>query len=135
MDLFTLTRGKLFYNYEPTDAAWEEAGNALDNTISVGGANYYALAEKDGKIGPILGYNSNKYFDYTRFGQIWSIFSIFSMCFHGVFGFSVLSARQKVCVPKIGFGWSARKSVYLKSGLGRQEVCVPKIGFGLEKKI
>ena len=62
------------------------------------------------------------------------IFSVFSLCFR-FFGFSVLSARQKVCVPKIGFGWSARKSVYLKSGLGRQEVCVPKIGFGLEKKI
>ena len=60
------------------------------------------------------------------------------MCFHCVFGFSVFRffgfVRQKVCVPKIGFGWSARKSVYLKSGLGRQEVCVPKIGFGLEKK-
>ena len=60
------------------------------------------------------------------------------MCFHCVFGFSVfrffgfsvLSARQKVCVPKIGFGWSARKSVYLKSGLAGQKVCVPKIGFG-----
>lgn len=58
--------GEIFYNYEPTDAAWEEAGNALDNTISVGGASYYALAEKDGKIGPVLGYNSNKYFDYTK---------------------------------------------------------------------
>ena len=45
------------------------------------------------------------------------IFSVFSVCFR-FFGFSVLSARQKVCVPKIGFGWSARKSVYLKSGLG-----------------
>ena len=64
------------------------------------------------------------------------IFSVFSLCFRffQFFGFSVLSARQKVCVPKIRFGWSARKSVYLKSGLGRQEVCVPKIGFGLEKK-
>ena len=66
------------------------------------------------------------------------IFSVFSLCFR-FFGFSVFRffsfLRQKVCVPKIGFGWSARKSVYLKSGLGRQEVCVPKIGFGLEKKI
>jgi len=58
--------GELFYNYEPTDAAWEEPGNALDNTISIGGDSYYALAEKDGKIGPVLGYNSNKYFDYTK---------------------------------------------------------------------
>ena len=48
------------------------------------------------------------------------IFSVFSMCFR-FFGFSVLSARQKVCVPKIGFGWSAKKSVYLKSGLGPPE--------------
>ena len=57
------------------------------------------------------------------------IFSVFSLCFR-FFVFSVLSARQKVCVPKIGFGWSARKSVYLKSGLAGQKVCVPKIEFG-----
>ena len=59
--------GDLFYNYEPvSEGAWEEPGNIIDDSIAVGGSNYYALAEKDGKMGPLLGYNSNKYYDYTK---------------------------------------------------------------------
>ena len=59
--------GELYYNYQPiSDGAWEEPGNIIDDSISVGGSNYYALAEPDGKIGTILGYNSNKYLDYTK---------------------------------------------------------------------
>ncbi len=59
--------GDIYYNYQPvSEGAWEEPGNIIDDSIAVGGSNYYALAEKDGKIGTILGYNSNKYFDYTK---------------------------------------------------------------------
>ena len=59
--------GNLYHNYEPvSDGAWEEPGNIIDDTIPVGGSSYYALAEADGRIGPILGYNSNKYLDYTK---------------------------------------------------------------------
>lgn len=59
--------GSIYYNYEPTsDGAWEEPGNIIDDSISVGGSNYYALADSDGKIGTILGYNSNKYYDYAK---------------------------------------------------------------------
>lgn len=58
--------GDLYYNYQPTDGAWEEPGNVIDDSIAVGGSNYFALAEPDGKMGCLLGYNSNKYFDYTK---------------------------------------------------------------------
>lgn len=59
--------GDLFYNYQPvSDGAWEEPGNIIDDSIAVGGANYYALAESDGRIGTILGYNSSKYIDHIK---------------------------------------------------------------------
>lgn len=59
--------GDMYYNYQPvSDGAWEEPGNIIDDSISVGGSNYYALAEPDGRIGTILGYNSNKYYDYIK---------------------------------------------------------------------
>jgi len=60
--------GKLYYNYEPTnDGAWEEYGNFIDDTIVVGGASWFALADEMGKIKPIIGYNANPYFDYLRY--------------------------------------------------------------------
>lgn len=59
--------GDVYYNYEPiSEGAWEEPGNIIDDAIAVGGNNYYALSEQDGRIGAILGYNTNKYFDYTK---------------------------------------------------------------------
>lgn len=62
--------GKLYYNYEPTnDGAWEEYGNIIDDTIVVGGVDWYALTDDVGKIKPILGYNNNYYFDYIRFAK------------------------------------------------------------------
>ena len=81
-------------------------------------------------------------------------FSVFLMCFQCVFCcvfrknalfraqreetfFSVIVCfwcviRQKVCVPKIGFGLEKKINVGFSVS---QKVCVPKIGFGLEKKI
>lgn len=60
--------GKLYYNYEPTnDGAWEEYGNIIDDTIPVGGDDWYNLTDDSGKIKPILGYNANLSFDYIRY--------------------------------------------------------------------
>jgi hypothetical protein len=60
--------GKLYYNYEPTnDGAWEEYGNIIDDTIPVGGDDWYNLTDEVGKIKPILGYNANASFDYIRY--------------------------------------------------------------------
>lgn len=60
--------GKMYYNYQPTnDGAWEEYGNIIDDTIVVGGTDWYNLTDDAGKIKPILGYNANYTFDHTRY--------------------------------------------------------------------
>lgn len=60
--------GKLYYNYQPTnDGAWEEYGNIIDDTISVGSSGWYILTDDVGKIKPIIGYNANDTFDYIRY--------------------------------------------------------------------
>lgn len=59
--------GEIFYNYNPvSEGAWEEPGNIIDDSIPVGGSYYYAIAEDDGRIGTLLGYNSSNFFDYTK---------------------------------------------------------------------
>lgn len=50
--------GKAHYDYEVIDSAWEEFGNFIDDTIQMGSDEAFALAESDGKFGPILGYNA-----------------------------------------------------------------------------
>jgi len=55
--------GKLFFNYEIADGAWEEPGNYIDDTVVVGGPVWYKLIDDKGLIKPILGYNANYNFD------------------------------------------------------------------------
>jgi len=58
--------GKIYYNYEPADdGAWEEYGNIIDDSIFVGSPYYYVLADDNGKIPPLLGYNASDSFDYV----------------------------------------------------------------------
>ena len=58
--------GKIFFNYElADDGAWEEPGNFIDDSVLIGGLDYYKLCRSDGKIGPILGYNANINKDYV----------------------------------------------------------------------
>lgn len=59
--------GKIFYNYEPCEEGWEEPGNRIDNTIEIGTIDHYALANDNGTIPPIVGYNASDYFDRLRF--------------------------------------------------------------------
>ena len=60
--------GDLHYNYEPTnDGAWEEYGNIIDDTISVGSKYWYNITDDVGKIKPIVGYNVSDNFDYIRY--------------------------------------------------------------------
>jgi hypothetical protein len=59
--------GDLHYNYEPTnDGAWEEYGNIIDDTISVGSKHWYNIIDDTGKIKPLVGYNVSESFDYVR---------------------------------------------------------------------
>jgi hypothetical protein len=59
--------GDLHYNYEPTnDGAWEEYGNIIDDTISVGSNYWYNIIDDAGKIKPLVGYNVSESFDYVR---------------------------------------------------------------------
>lgn len=60
--------GGLHYNYEPTnDGAWEEYGNIIDDSIAVGGKEWYTITDDVGKIKPLLGYNANDGFDITAY--------------------------------------------------------------------
>lgn len=58
--------GKIFFNYEPCDKAWEEPGNIIDDTVVIGSAPSYALINEDGTFSTILGYNSTDSFDHVR---------------------------------------------------------------------
>lgn len=62
--------GNLKYNYTPTnDGAWEEYGNIIDDSMVVGGMEWYTLSDDSGKIKPLLGYNNNAHFDYVRYNK------------------------------------------------------------------
>lgn len=61
--------GKIYYNYELADSAWEEYGNFIDDCIMVGDSKYYALSDERGMIPTILGYNADDSIDYVR--KIW----------------------------------------------------------------
>lgn len=56
--------GKIYFNYEIADYAWEELGNYIDDNIIVGSPDYYKLCNDKGQIPPILGYNANPVKDY-----------------------------------------------------------------------
>lgn len=58
--------GKIFYNYEPCNEAWEEQGNIIDDTIAVGSVPYFTLANDNGCIPPLVGYNSSDIYDRVR---------------------------------------------------------------------
>lgn len=51
--------GKAHYDYEVVDSGWEEFGNFIDDTIQMGSDEAFALAESDGRFGPLLGYNAS----------------------------------------------------------------------------
>lgn len=57
--------GKFQYSYSVTDAAWEENGNFLDDTMQIGSAQASILANQDGRFGPILGFNASAEMDNT----------------------------------------------------------------------
>ena len=57
---------KTYYAYEPTDSAWEEPFNWIDDTLLVGNAEMDALTKEDGSIEPILGYNNSAQYNYPR---------------------------------------------------------------------
>jgi hypothetical protein len=66
--------GKLFFNYELVDYAWEEIGNYIDDSIIIGSPDYYKLCNKSGMIPPLLGYNANPVKDYIS--QKWCVLNI-----------------------------------------------------------
>lgn len=61
--------GKLYYDKELVDGAWEEYGNVIDDSIVVGGPAYYKLINDKGLIKPILGYNAS--FNYDDVSRKW----------------------------------------------------------------
>lgn len=58
--------GKIFYNYEPCEEAWEEQGNIIDDTITVGSTSYFSLANDNGCIPTLVGYNASDVYDRVR---------------------------------------------------------------------
>lgn len=67
--------GKIFYNYDKADGAWEEWGNYVDNTMIVGGSHLSVLTDEAGLIPPLLGFNASDQLDYIR--ASWCILSVF----------------------------------------------------------
>ena len=61
--------GKIYYNKELADGAWEEFGNVIDDNIVVGSPSYYKLIDSNGLIKPIIGYNAGYQFDDAA--RIW----------------------------------------------------------------
>jgi hypothetical protein len=57
--------GKIYFDYEPVDGAWEEHGNYIDGEIEVGSANYYKLIDNNNLIKPLLGYNASYNKDFA----------------------------------------------------------------------
>jgi len=51
--------GKIFFNYEIANGAWEEPGNFIDGEIVVGSPNYYKLIDENNLIKPLVAYNAS----------------------------------------------------------------------------
>lgn len=63
-----ITQGssKIYYSFEPTEFAWEEYFNSVDDMLVVGSSDMDTLTSDNGTILPILGYSSNKQYNYVR---------------------------------------------------------------------
>ena len=61
--------GKIFFDKELVDGAWEEFGNVIDDSVVVGSPAYYRLSDDKGLIKPILGYNAS--FNYDDVSRFW----------------------------------------------------------------
>lgn len=67
--MLTSGSAKTYYQYEPTDSAWEEPYNVIDDTLVIGSPNVYPLTNDDGSIKPIVGYDNNYQFNYSGFAD------------------------------------------------------------------
>jgi hypothetical protein len=56
--------GKQYFQYQPTDFAWEEYGNAIDDAFVVGNITGSTLLNEDFTIPPILGFNASYQYDF-----------------------------------------------------------------------
>ena len=56
--------GKQYFQYQPTDFAWEEYGNAIDDAFLVGNITSSTLLNEDFTIPPILGFNASFQYDF-----------------------------------------------------------------------
>lgn len=57
---------KIYYSFEPTEFAWEEYFNFVDDMLVVGSPDMDTLTGDNGTIYPILGYSSNRQYNYIR---------------------------------------------------------------------
>lgn len=57
---------KTYYSFEPTDFAWEEPGNYIDDCLMVGNTVLDPLTKDDGSIEPILGFNNTVQYNYGK---------------------------------------------------------------------
>lgn len=56
-------QGNSQYSYVPIGEGWEEEGSPLDDTMVFGGSFANYLANQNGTMGPILGYNASMEYD------------------------------------------------------------------------
>ncbi len=57
---------KIYYEFEPTDFAWEEYYNFIDDMLVVGSPDMDNLTADNGTIYPILGYSAHKQYNYIK---------------------------------------------------------------------
>jgi len=57
---------KYYFSFEPTDSAWEEPYNRIDDSLTVGSAEMDLFTKEDGSIEPILAFNNTPQFNYAK---------------------------------------------------------------------
>jgi len=61
-----------YFSFEPTDFAWEEPGNVIDDSLMVGSIAMDVFTDDNGGITPIVGYNNTYQLNYQKaFMQSW----------------------------------------------------------------
>ena len=64
---------KTYYSFEPTDYAWEEPGNMIDDSLLVGSSAMNIFTNDNGAIEPIVGYNESYQFNYLKaYASAWA---------------------------------------------------------------
>lgn len=119
--------GKIFFNYETTDGAWEEVGNVIDGEVAVGSQNSYKFLNSNNQIRPLLGYNANPNIDFVT--QRWcSIEQSVKKRLLGLYNDTATPSTSVSIDPEDG----SPPASYLKSNQGYIIAQLNKYGWNIE---